>query len=89
MRGGGAWLACLGELWVALVGEGEPPRKANARKLNARDEGCAFNLCVFVHLRNIGCRTPELVDPKLSGVKTQNVAHRMARRRHSLGHRTV
>ena len=33
VRGGGAWLACLGELWVALVGEGEPPRKANARWL--------------------------------------------------------
>jgi len=22
VRGGGAWLACLGELWVALVGSG-------------------------------------------------------------------
>jgi hypothetical protein len=34
VRGGGAWLAwlaCLGELWVALGGSaGEPPKKANA-----------------------------------------------------------
>jgi len=42
--GGGAWLACLGEMWVALGGSaGEPPKKANvfheSRGISAT--GCA------------------------------------------------
>ena len=82
LRGGGAWL-CGAEVhgWHALESCGllslvrvSRRGKQTPRKLNARDEGCAFNLCVFVHLRNIGCRTPELVLTKAFGVKKQNVA---------------